>query len=196
MTKSVGATLNRIEDELGTEGVLQAASVVVDPKTGEILTLSGGLGLVPGGFNRALNAKRQVGSMIKPFIYALALSEANKFSLATTLKDTEIEWELEDGTIWRPQNFDEKEKGDISLLDSLVYSQNLATVNLGASIGVSKITEYLKKLGGLEMLEEYPSILLGAIELTPLELTEMYTTFANNGFKIPAFYSRSHIEPR
>ena len=185
VTKSVAATLNRIEKELGTEGVLQAASVVIDPRTGEILTLSGGLRLAPGGFNRALKAKRQVGSMIKPFIYALALSEANRFSLATTLKDTEVEWELEDGTIWRPRNFDEREKGEISLLDSLVYSQNLATVNLGASIGVPKITEYLKKWGGLEMLEEYPSILLGAIELTPLELTEMYTAFANNGFKIP-----------
>ena len=185
VTKSVAATLNKIEEELGTEGVLQAASVVVDPRTGEILTLYGGLKLAPGGFNRALKAERQVGSMIKPFIYALALSEANRFSLATSLKDTKVEWELEDGTMWRPQNFDEKEKGEISLLDSLVYSQNLATVNLGASIGVPKITEYLKNLGDLQELEEYPSILLGAIELTPLELTEMYTVFANNGFKIP-----------
>ena len=185
VTKSVAATLDRIEEELGTEGVLQAASVVVDPRTGEILTLSGGLGLAPGGFNRALKAKRQVGSMIKPFIYALALSDADKFSLATILKDTEVEWELENGTIWRPQNFDQKEKGEISLLDSLVYSQNLATVNLGASIGVPKITQYLKGLGDLDTLKEYPSILLGAIELTPLELTEMYTAFANNGFKIP-----------
>ena len=148
---------------------------------------------MPGGFNRALNAKRQVGSMIKPFIYALALSEANKFSLATTLKDTEIEWELEDGTIWRPQNFDEKEKGDISLLDSLVYSQNLATVNLGASIGVSEITDYLKKLGGMQTLEEYPSILLGAIELTPLQLTECILSLPIMDLKSPCeLFERSH----
>ena len=183
--KALKSTIVNLEKSGAEIEMLQAACVVIDPRTGEILTLLGGLEEIPGGFNRALEARRQVGSMIKPFVYALALSDPTRYSLITTLQDTEVEWGLEDGTAWKPKNFDGKERGDLSLLDSLIFSQNLATVNLGADLGIHEVVQYLKKVGFEGIKEAYPSILLGAVEATPLRLTQLYTIFANDGFLVP-----------
>ena len=183
--RALRSSIRNLEGASVETDMLQAACVIVDPRTGEILTLLGGLRDVEGDFNRAMDAKRQVGSMIKPFIYALALSDPKRYSLISSLEDREIQWELEDGTLWAPKNFDGKVRGDIPLLESLISSQNLATVNLGADLGIDEVTNYLKKMGLPGSTRAYPAILLGAVQLSPLKMAEMYTVFANGGFSVP-----------
>ncbi len=165
---------------------LQGAIIIVDPASGEVLAMVADRDPGYAGFNRVVDARRPIGSVVKPLVYALALGQPGRFSLLTPLNDTSVTWTGPDGKRWQPQNFDKKEHGTVSLLDALTHSFNMATVNLGLQLGMSRVTAYMHHLGVPGKLPLYPSVLLGTLELSPLELAEVYTVFANDGFRVPA----------
>ena len=164
---------------------LQAAAIVADPGSGEILAMVGDRNPAYAGFNRVLDARRPVGSVIKPFIYAFALEQPREYSLLTKLEDKSISWTDARGVVWQPKNFNGREHGEVHMLDALVRSLNLATVNLGMRLGVSQVANYFERLGIKDDVPEYPAILLGAIDLSPFEVAELYTIIANDGFRVP-----------
>ncbi len=171
----------QLQQESGrTEQPLQAASVVTDVQTGEVLALAGGRDAGRDGFNRALNASRPMGSLIKPVVYALALEDGAH--LATHLQDQAVNVELPKQAVWSPQNFDKTEHGQVPLIRALADSLNLATVNLGLQLGVDRVAKRLAALSGKPTSNPYPSLLLGAEPRTPLEVSELYATFASGGF--------------
>lgn len=160
---------------------LQIGMVVTDKYTGGIAAMVGDK--TPGfdGFNRAVEIRRPIGSLIKPFVYATALTPNSKFTLATPLKDQPITLKNEQGKTWSPQNFDKSFSGQVLLLTALKKSMNVPTVNLGIAVGVGAVATTLAKSGWEEPLNEYPSMLLGAVNGSPLMVAQVYQTLADNG---------------
>ncbi|WP_151671823.1 penicillin-binding protein 1B [Nitrincola schmidtii] len=164
-------------------GELEGAMVVTDPRTGEVLAMVGGKDTRFEGFNRALDARRAVGSLIKPAIYLAAIEQG--YTLASVLNDTPVELRLPNGDIWSPQNFDRQSHGDVLLITALARSFNQSAVNLGLEIGLSRVIDVLRRLGVERNIQALPSLMLGAQEMTPLEMAEVYQTFAADGFRMP-----------
>lgn len=165
---------------------LDSAVIVTAPSSGEILALVGGKNTEFEGFNRALDALRPIGSLIKPAIYLTALENSKKYSLISPLSDRSFEWKIkETKQIWSPRNYDGKEHGTVTLMKALINSYNLAAVQLGRQLGIDKIKETLFRLGIERELASYPSMLLGSIALTPMEVTQMYQTIASGGSRTP-----------
>lgn len=163
---------------------LEAAMVIVDRQSGEIRAMIGGSRTRFDGFNRAINAKRPIGSLVKPAIYLSALETPGKFSLATTLDDKAMSLKGSKGTTWAPRNFDRKFRGQVPLYYALSRSLNVPTVNLGLMVGLSKVTDTLVKLGvDAQEINQVPSILLGSINLSPYQVAQMYQTLGNGGKK-------------
>lgn len=163
---------------------LEAAMVIVDRQSGEIRAMIGGSRTGFDGFNRAINAKRPIGSLVKPAIYLSALEEPDKFSLATTLDDKAISLKGSKGTTWTPRNFDRKFRGQVPLYYAFSRSLNVPTVNLGLMVGLGKVTDTLVKLGvDAQEINQVPSMLLGSINLSPYQVAQMYQTLGNGGKK-------------
>lgn len=188
--KAVTETLPVIERTRGTKN-LQAAIIISQNNTGEVEALVGDRQVRQAGFNRALNAKRQIGSLMKPFIYLRALEEPQRFSLATLLDDaTPFEMNTGSKKMWRPNNSDRRLHGWIPLLTAISNSYNIPTIRLGLDVGVQPIIDTLYRLGlsGTPETNNFPivpSTLLGAIDMTIFDVQQMYSTFANNGYFIP-----------
>ena len=163
---------------------LQSAIVVTHPKTGEISALVGGRNPRFAGYNHALDARRSVGSTIKPFVYLTALSMPEKYSLATIIDDSEITLENH-GNSWTPRNYDRKNHGKIPLVVAMANSYNQATVRLGSELGISKVLDTLEKLGLNRSIRPLPSVFIGTNELTPWELAGLYQTIASGGYHSP-----------
>lgn len=182
--RALPQTLARLEQRPGAAD-LQGAVVVAEPVSGEVLALVGDR--VPGrrGFNRALDARRPVGSVIKPFVYARALADPAAWSLMSVVPDAAVEVTDARGQVWRPTNFDGREHGDVTLLHAFERSLNLATVQLGLRLGVDEVVDHLRKLGLGRDVPRVPAVLLGAVELTPYEVAEAFTILANDGFRVP-----------
>src|SRR5690606_2882409 len=134
------------------------------------------------GFNRALKAVRPIGSLVKPAVYLAAL-ETRDFHLGTVLADAPVSMKLPNGDIWEPQNYDRTTEGDVYLYDALPRSLNLATVDPGTRLGLHKVADTLQRLGHERPVQPYPSLLLGAVEMAPLEVAQVYQTLASNGFR-------------
>ncbi|WP_245601058.1 penicillin-binding protein 1B [Marinobacterium jannaschii] len=162
---------------------LQSAMVVTDPQTGEILALVGGRNSRYQGFNRALDARRPIGSLVKPAVYLAALE--NGFTLASLIEDAPLRVTLDDGSLWQPRNFDRKSHGEIALHRALANSYNQSTAWLGMTVGVDSVVDTLMRLGLKEKPKPYPSLLLGAESLSPFSVATIYQTIAANGFNIP-----------
>jgi penicillin-binding protein 1B len=162
------------------DGELQAAMIVANYQQAEIIAMVGSKDGVQGGFNRAIDARRQIGSIIKPVIYLEALAQRGRYTLASRLEDNPIRLRSNDQD-WQPQNFDKQYRGNVSLIDALVDSLNIPTVRLGLQLGLPAINDGLRKLGLNRKVKLHPAALLGAIELSPLEVTQLYQTLANNG---------------
>lgn len=167
------------------EEILQAASVVIGIETGEVLSMVGGSNPRFAGFNRALDAVRPIGSLVKPAVYLTALSQPEKYTLSTLIDDGPISMEQETGELWEPQNFDNENHGMVPLVRALANSYNLSTTRLGLEVGLPNIIETLKRLGVEKNIKPYPSLLLGAITLTPWEIAQVYHTLATGGFRTP-----------
>jgi penicillin-binding protein 1B len=169
----------------GLPADLQAALVLADPASGEVLALVGDRNTSRKGFNRALNARRQVGSVIKPLVYLLALEHSSDFNWLSRIDDSEISLVQPDGSRWAPANYDGVSHGEVSLLEALARSYNQATVRLGMTIGVNHLIDKLRQLGVDTDVPAVPATLLGAVELTPLEVTQVYQSLAAGGFSVP-----------
>lgn len=163
---------------------LDGAVVVTHPATGEVRALVGSRRTGFDGYNRALDARRPVGSLIKPAVYLAAL-ESGRYSLASLVDDAPITVTQPNGDTWSPTNFDGEAHGPVTLLRALAESLNMATVRVGLDVGVDAVVTQLERLGLERDLEPYPSLLLGAVELTPLDIARMYTTLASGGFRVP-----------
>lgn len=168
----------------GSDADLQAAVVITDANTGEVRALTGGRRPGEAGFNRALKAVRPIGSLVKPAI-TLAAFESGDYHLASVLSDRPVEIELDNGQFWAPKNYENDTNGDVYLYDALERSMNLATVDLGMKVGPRKVADMLKQLGHTRPITPYPSMLLGAVEMSPIEVAQIYQTLASNGFRSP-----------
>ncbi len=164
---------------------LQTAAVVTRRDNGEIVAMTSGRDGKDAGFNRALDALRPIGSLVKPAIYLTALEYPAKYSITTKVSDRSIRVKAQKGKYWSPKNYDNKEHGDVELHTALARSYNLATVRIGMDVGIGRTAKTLRNLGVNRHLDLYPSLLLGASPLTPLEVTQMYQTLAGDGFATP-----------
>ncbi|HEB77633.1 MAG TPA: penicillin-binding protein 1B, partial [Methylothermaceae bacterium] len=164
---------------------LETAAVVTRRSSGEIVALVGGRDPRQAGLNRALDSVRPVGSLIKPAVYLTALMQPERYTLITPIPDTPVKIRNHDGSYWKPHNYDRKSHGKVPLYQALVHSYNLATVHLGMQVGLAHVARTVRQLGVSRPLKLYPSMLLGAAEMTVLEVTQMYQTLANQGFAMP-----------
>jgi penicillin-binding protein 1B len=163
---------------------LQAAVVLTDTRSGEVRAIVGGSDVRALGFNRALAAQRPVGSLLKPFVFLLGLAQPGNWSLASPLSDTPVTLRVSGGRTWTPENLDRKSLGEMSLIDALAQSRNQATVRLGLEIGVDRLARLMKVLAGIDAPGR-PSLLLGAIDLSPLQIARMYQFLASLGQQQP-----------
>ncbi len=164
---------------------LEAAAIVTSVGNGEVLALVGGRDPRYAGFNRVLNARRPIGSLIKPVVMLAALDAGQATTLATLLEDSPFVLAQPNGDEWRPRNYDGEAHGKVIAADALIHSYNLATARLGLETGVEKVTTKLAHLGGKRDVRSYPSVLLGAVEMTPFEVARVYQTLATEGYRMP-----------
>ncbi|TFH91053.1 penicillin-binding protein 1B [Vibrio ouci] len=174
---------------------LEGAAVAVDRHTGEIRAMVGGKRTGYDGFNRALNASRQIGSLAKPAVYLAALEQPAKYNLATTLHDKPISLKGSKGNVWSPRNYDRKFRGDVPLYTALAKSLNVPTVELGMQVGIPSVVKTLEKLGvDKSEIRPVPSMFLGSFTLTPFQVAQMYQTLTNSGKQARLSALRSVID--
>jgi penicillin-binding protein 1B len=180
--EAVTAGVKRLSNDDVRRSELQGAAVVTQLRTGDVLAVVGGRDTGFDGFNRAVAATRPIGSLVKPAVY-LAAVERGDFTFASLIQDEPVAVELENGDVWRPGNFSGESHGEVTLARALAESLNLATVNLGMEIGVQRVADVLERLGAGPDIRPFPSLLLGAVEMTPFQVAEMYATLAGGGFR-------------
>jgi len=184
--QAVSGVLPRIEQGRDLKpNSLQAAMVMATPDSGEIRALVGGRDSGFAGFNRALEAQRPIGSLIKPFVYLAALQPDTGHHLATPLADRPISLAMPNGSVWEPQNYDGEFREQMPMYEALIKSVNLPTVHLGLRVGVERVVTILNQHGLDREVPPYPSLLLGATSLTPLEVTQLFQPLASGGFVSP-----------
>lgn len=169
------------EFALKEKPALQVAFIAMDPKTGAVRALVGGRDFKKYQFNRAIQALRQPGSAFKPFIYTAAID--NGFTAADTVLDAPIVYKQDDGTAWKPENFDKDFKGPTTLRNGLSYSRNIVTVKLLEKIGSYNAINYAHKMGINSKLPRDLTLALGTGEVTLMELVDSFCTLANLGVK-------------
>jgi penicillin-binding protein 1B len=163
---------------------LQAALVAMDPRTGDVLAMVGGRSFRETQFNRAVQARRQPGSLFKPFVYLAALSDTagRPWTLASRVSDSAFTVTA-GGRPWSPANYDGETHGRPSLRVALEESYNVATARLAREVGLDRVVETARRLGLSSRLEPVPSLALGAFEVTPLEMTGAYAALAGSGIR-------------
>jgi penicillin-binding protein 1B len=167
---------------------LEAALLASDPRTGAIEAMVGGRGFLATQFNRATDSHRQVGSIMKPFVYLTALEstaeDGKPYTPLTILHDQATTHKFE-GQVWTPHNYEGTYNGDVPLFWALKESLNAATVNLGMAIGLGNIIDTARRLGVSSKILPLPSLTLGAFELSPMEVLEAYGALSQFGARIP-----------
>lgn len=195
--KSVATVVDNLEKGYRLPaGQLQAASLVVRTGTAEVLALVGSRKAGFVGFNRAVDARRQVGSTIKPAVYLAALQQPQRYTLGTLVDDAPLSIKS-GGKLWQPQNYERESHGLVPLYQALGHSYNQATARLGLDIGLNRVADTIRGLGYGGTLEEVPALLLGAVAMSPYEVAGMYHTIAAEGFYSPlrtinAVYTAEH----
>jgi penicillin-binding protein 1B len=181
----VNALKKKLEKKRPKAINLEGAMIVTNSSQGEILAMVNGKNTRYSGFNRPLDAERQIGSLMKPAIFLSALEQHQTYDLITPIDDSPYQLKSKSG-IWKPKNYDRRYHGYVPLYKVLAKSYNVATVRLGMELGLRKITNTLRRLGIKRKFNKlYPSMLLGSMTLTPLEVTQMYQTIASGGFRVP-----------
>src|SRR6185437_3182006 len=174
------AAKDALDDTLESMGKrgrsLEGAVVITDTDNGSVLAMVGGRRSDLHGFNRAMDAERPIGSAIKPFYYLMALAQPARWNLASPLDDTPISLRQPNGTVWSPSNDDHIAHGEVPMVDALAKSYNLASVHLGMQLGVERVAKFLRSFG-LTNVQANPSLLLGAVDLSPFQVTQLYQYF-------------------
>jgi penicillin-binding protein 1B len=164
---------------------LEGAVVVSSTQNGEIQAIVGGREAQYAGYNRALDAQRPIGSLAKPIVYLTALEQPDRYTLITPLDDSPLVWTQPGTPDWKPNNYDLKFHGMVPLHTALAQSFNVATARMGIALGVENILDKLPLYGIERQPPPFASSLLGAFDLSPIEVTQLYQTFADNGFRTP-----------
>ena len=163
---------------------LEGAVVVTSPQNGDVLAIVGARDVDFDGFNRALDANRSIGSLVKPFVYLTAL-ETGRYNAATVIQDQPVNIKLANGRYWRPENFTRRNYGPVPVVRALAESLNDATVGVGMDIGLDKVSDTLQRFGLQRAPDQVPAMLLGAIDISPLEVAQLYSGLADGGFRTP-----------
>ncbi|MEZ9057674.1 penicillin-binding protein 1B [Vibrio pelagius] len=193
LERSIARKVPQLAQTAGNK--LEAAAVAVDRNTGEIRAMVGGKRTDYDGFNRALNASRPIGSLVKPAVYLTALQQPEKYTLATTLMDTPLSLKGSKGSVWSPRNFDRKFRGEVPLYVALSKSYNVPTVRLGMQLGIESVSNTIEQLGvNKSEIRPVPSMFLGAFSLTPFQVAQMYQTVTNSGKKATLSALRSVVD--
>ena len=159
---------------------LQAGLVMTDVHNGDVLAVVGSRNFTEQGFNRAVDAKRPVGSLLKPFVYLLALAQPDKWSLASTISDAPVTVSLGRGRDWKPRNSDNRSHGTVRVVDALAQSYNQATVRLGMDVQPQRLAALINTLAGIQS-EGQPSLILGAVDQSPYAMAQLYQFLASDG---------------
>ncbi|OTG81653.1 penicillin-binding protein 1B [Acinetobacter sp. ANC 4648] len=177
---------NRLKD-------LQGAVLITRPENGELVAAVGSTQDFTG-FNRTIDAKRQVGSLLKPVIYLSAI-ESGRYNWATKIEDSPISVPVDGKQTWTPKNYSGSGNGIVPMSQALANSYNLAAVRLGQEFGQTTFINNLIKFGVTSKIPQYPSIFLGAVDMSPMEMLSIYGNFATGGFKYPTKAIRSVVDP-
>ncbi len=177
---------NRLNKEL-KNNTLQAALVNVDIATGAVRAIVGGRRFKTSQFNRAIQAKRQIGSLMKPVVILTALIKNSELNPLSLVKDAKFTYKY-DNQSWSPKNYKENYKGTIPVFEVLTHSLNAGAAQLGIQTGLVPLSQTIKKLGGPSPLMAHPSLTLGAMEMSPWEISQVFLTIAGMGE-----YKKQHI---
>lgn len=158
---------------------LQGAMVVTDRVTGQVRAIVGSSGQYYTGFNRALGAVRPIGSLVKPPLYMSALA-TGRYTWWSKIEDKRLRFKVGD-QIWEPENYDRKTHGVVHLYEAMAKSYNLATVSLAEQIGFDRVGDTLRQLGVKRSFTMHPAMALGALELSPFEVSRLYQPIASQG---------------
>jgi len=179
--RAIRRQASAIQSEAGRRALVQGAMVAIDPRNGDIRALSGGRQYERGTFNRALLAHRQPGSAFKPFVYAAAMAAG--YTPSSEVDDDPIDV-IQGRNVWSPANYNDDYSGRITFRRALIKSANAATVRVSQAVGIPRIIETAKRNGIVSQLPNVPSMALGSLEVTPIELVTAYAPFANGGFRV------------
>lgn len=172
-----------VKNNIPYESQLQVASVIMDPKTGRIISLIGGKNYETSQFNRAVQSKRQVGSVMKPFLYYAALE--NGFTSSTTFLSQETTFTFSNNQTYSPQNYGGTYAGKpISLATAISYSDNIYAVKTHMFLGENTLVDIARRVGITADLQAVPSLPLGTAEINIMEMAAGYSAFANNGYRV------------
>ncbi|TBR37113.1 MULTISPECIES: penicillin-binding protein 1B [Dyella] len=181
---------------LGKRGdAAQAAAVVTEAQTGSVLAVVGSKDPGDQGFNRALDSRRSIGSLIKPLVYLVALAQPDRWNLGSLVDDSPISMRQPDGTQWTPKNDEGDSHGEVPMVDALVHSWNLATIHLGLEVGVPRIKAFLESFGMTD-INPSPSLLLGAQGFSPLQTAQLYQYIAADGHALPLVAVRGVVDAK
>jgi penicillin-binding protein 1B len=190
--KSLSEGLKKLEQSYahlrrkGDADSLEGAVIVLRPQTGEIKAMVGGRSYSMSQFNRVFQAKRQPGSIFKPFVYLAALMAGSdgtrKYTAATLVEDSPFTWNY-DGKEWQPGNYNDAYFGTVTFRRALEKSLNSATARIARDVGITRVRDLAYRLGIQSPLPALPSLALGAVEVTPLEVAVAFSTLANNGVR-------------
>jgi len=175
---AVAHTIKALQNKRRPE--LQTGLVVTDVHNGDVLAVVGSVDVAEPGFNRAIEAQRPVGSLLKPFVYLLALAQPDRFSLASWVDDSPVTVKLSRGRNWTPDNADRRSHGTVRLIDALARSYNQATVRVGMQVGPERLTQLMHVLAGLKA-ESNPSVILGSTDQSPYGMAQLYQFLASGG---------------
>ncbi|NRA23465.1 MAG: transglycosylase domain-containing protein, partial [Oleispira sp.] len=180
--KSVQQHVAQLEKRARVESpILEAAAVVTSVDGAEVRAMVGSRRVRYFGFNRALDAQRSIGSLAKPAVYLTALA-SGRYQWSSIVDDKAVSVAGQDGSLWQPKNYDRKDHGKLFMVDALANSYNQATARLGMKIGIGQVVDTFERLGIEKSIPPYPSILLGSLSMSPLEVTQMFQVYASGGF--------------
>ncbi len=174
---------------------LEVGMVVTDVHDGDVLAVIGGRNVSEPGFNRAIDAQRPLGSLLKPFVYLLALARPDEYSLATWVDDSPVTVQLGKNRQWTPKNSDNRSHGSVRLMDALVHSYNQATVRVGMKTDPRRLSELLRVLAGIKS-EPNPSLILGSTDQSPYAMAQLYQFLASGGEIQPLHAVRGVLDPQ
>ena len=187
------AELEQNIQETMPDSDLEVASVMIEPETGKVIALVGGKDYNTSEFNRAVDAKRQVGSTMKPFLYYAALE--NGFTASTTFTSEATTFTFSNQQTYSPKNYNEKYGNKpISMATAIAYSENIYAVKTHMFLGEDTLINMARRVGITAELDEVPSLALGTSEIGMLEMAAGYAAFANEGYKVTPHFIEKVVD--